>query len=211
MSSLTESMNWRYATKKMNGTKVNTLKLNGVLEAIRLSPSSFGLQPFQVIVVKDQAIKEKMKAAAYHQPQMVDSDCVLVFAVKEGNYEAQVEALIARTAAERNMPIEQLEGYKQQILGSLSYMPTPEQRQGWAARQAYIALGVALTACAIKKIDSTPMEGFVPDTMDEILGLKEKGLKSVVMLAIGNRDEANDRLAGAKKIRPKSADFFIKL
>jgi nitroreductase/dihydropteridine reductase len=206
--SLLESMNWRYATKKMNGEKVNAIKLNTVLEAIRLAPSSMGLQPFQVLVINNKAIKKEMKKVCYNQPQIIDSACMLVFAVWEGDFEAKIDKYITNIAATRGEAVETLEGFKKSILGNIAGK-NAEQRQEWAARQAYIALGVGLTACAIKKIDSTPMEGFIPAALDEVLGLKEKGLKSVVMLAIGNRDEADDPLAKKKKVRQATNDFFI--
>ncbi len=202
-----ENLNWRYATKRMNGEAVENDKLNTILEAIRLSPSSMGLQPFNVLVIKDKTVKEKMKAACYNQPQITESDYMLVFAVWKDGYEEKTEEFINLIAKTRNQSTESLEEYKKSILRLLSSV----DKTSWAARQAYIALGFALTTAAMLNVDSTPMEGFNPDELDKALNLDKYGLKSVVMMAVGKRDIVNDYLVKLPKVRKADKDFFIRL
>ena len=202
---LIENLNWRYATKRMNGEAISTDKINTLLEAIRLAPSSMGLQPFNVLVINDKAIKEKMKACCYNQPQITESACVLVFAIWKDGFEEKTEEFIRLIATTRNQSIDSLSDYRNRILG---YIENADKQQ-WAARQAYIAFGFGLAACAMLKLDSTPMEGFVPAELDKVLELDKKGLKSVVMMAVGNRDEANDYLVNLPKVRRAAEDFFI--
>lgn len=204
---LIESLQWRYATKKMNGDKIPGDKLERILEATRLAPSSYGLTPYQVIVVEDQELKEKLVGACYGQTQLADSSAVLVFATWETIDENEVEYYIKTMALERNIPIETLSVFKGMMLGTLSNM-TEEQKQTWAQKQAYIGLGFSLVASALEGVDSTPMEGFVPSQVDEILELKELGLKSTLVLPLGYRDTENDSLSTMKKIRRDM--FFIR-
>ena len=204
---LIESLRWRYATKKMNGDKIPQDKLERILEATRLAPSSYGLTPYQVIVVEDQELKEKLVGACYGQTQLKDSSAVLVFAVWEIIDENEVEYYIKTMALERNIPIEALNDFKGMMLGTLSNM-TEEQKQIWAQKQTYIGLGFSLVASALEGVDSTPMEGFVPSQVDEILDLKELGLKSTLVLPLGYRDTENDSLSTMKKIRRDM--FFIR-
>ena len=204
---LIESLQWRYATKKMNGDKIPQDKLERILEATRLAPSSYGLTPYQVIVVEDQELKEKLVGACYGQTQLADSSAVLVFATWETIDENEVEYYIKTMALERNIPIETLSVFKGMMLGTLSNM-TEEQKQTWAQKQAYIGLGFSLVASALEGVDSTPMEGFVPSQVDEILELKELGLKSTLVLPLGYRDTENDSLSTMKKIRRD--EFFIR-
>ncbi len=201
-----ENLNWRYATKRMNGEQVDEDKLNTILEAIRMAPTSMGLQPFKVLLIKDKSVREKMKAACYNQPQITQSACMLVFAVWKDGYEEKTQEFIQHIANTRNQTLESLEEYKNQILGFLSMSA---DKTAWAARQAYIALGFGLTTAAMLKVDTTPMEGFSPDELDKVLELDKLGLKSVVMMAIGNRDEANDYLVKLPKVRKSFKDFFV--
>jgi nitroreductase/dihydropteridine reductase len=177
---LLESLEWRYATKKMNGEKIPQDKLETILKATKLAPSSYGLTPYSVIVVEDQKIKEELQGACYGQSQLKDSSAVLVFATWDDVTE-----------------------------GSLSNM-TQEQKISWAQRQAYIGLGFALVAAATEGVDSTPMEGFNPLAVDRILGLQDYGLMSVVVLPLGYRDSENDYLSNAKKVRRDDDMFFIR-
>jgi nitroreductase len=207
---LLESLQWRYATKKMNGDKIPQDKLNRILEATRLAPSSYGLMPYQVIVVVDQELKEKLVPACYGQTQLKDSSDVLIFAVWETISEIEVEYYIKTMALERELPVEELNDFKGMILGTLSNM-TEEQKITWAQKQVYIGLGFSLVASAIEEVDSTPMEGFVPSQVDEILGLKELGLKSTIVLPLGYRDSEGDSLSTMKKIRRDNNNFFIRM
>ena len=206
---LLKSLEWRYATKKMNGEKIPQDKLERILEATRLAPSSYGLTPYNVIVVEDQKLKEELQGACYGQTQLVDSSAVLVFATWDEVTEHSVENYINEIAKQREIPVESLNGLQDMINNGLSFL-THEQKISWAQRQAYIGLGFALTAAAVEEIDSTPMEGFVPESVDTVLGLQELGLKSVVVLPLGYRDTENDSLSTLKKVRWDNDKFFIR-
>ena len=197
---LIEDLKWRYATKKMNGQPVDDATIKRILEATQLSASSFGLQPYHILVVKNQEIKKHLLGAAYNQSQIVDSSQLLIFCIWDGIKESQIHDFIADIAKKRNMPIEALNDYKSIICGAVLVMSKEEQNI-WSAKQAYIALGTALVAAAELRVDSTPMEGFDRDKFDEILGLTAKGLKSSVILAIGHRDASADWLVNLPKVR----------
>jgi nitroreductase/dihydropteridine reductase len=210
MSDLIEKLNWRYAAKRMNGETVPEEKLNTILEAIKLSPSSVGLQPYKVLVVSDKDLKDRIYKEAAHQPQVVESSHLLVFAAWEKITAEQVDEYIHLVAVTRGITVESLSLYHEKISEGILGR-TEDVNFDWAARQAYIALGHASVAAATEHVDSTPMEGFDNGKLDEILGLKEKGLKSVVMMTLGYRDQENDALSKAKKVRRSNEDFFIKI
>ena len=205
-----DHLNWRYAVKRMNGNKVEAKKLQNILEAIRLAPTSMGLQPFTVVVVEDIKTRQAMIPACYNQPQITESALVLVFSIWKNISEKEVTLFIENIAKTRGVTAESLEGFKNNLMGLVNGK-SHEELQIWAARQAYIAVGIGLAACAIEEVDSTPMEGFNPAALDEVLHLDEKGLKSVVMLSIGYRDAEKDQLNGKAKVRRTSKDFFIKI
>jgi nitroreductase / dihydropteridine reductase len=206
---LIKQLQWRYASKRMTGTKVPADKLEKILEAIRLAPTSVGLQPFQVIVVDDKAIREKIHEAACKQPQVLESSQLLVFAARESLTDTEIDDYIQSVAETRDITIDKLEGLKVMVSGLKGMSAT--EYPNWSARQAYIALGVGLAAAAVYEVDATPMEGFDKPTMDKVLGLKEMGLRSAVLMAVGYRDEKNDRLANAKKVRKTSDQLFIRV
>ena len=205
---LLESLEWRYATKKMNGDKIPQDKLDKILQVTKLAPSSYGLTPYQVIVIEDQELKERLVPACYGQTQLKDSSAVLVFAVWDTINEESVDKYINDTATQRNIPVEGLNDFKNMMIGTINNM-SEEQKTTWAQKQTYIGLGFSLVASALEGIDSTPMEGFVPAQVDEILGLKELGLKSTLLLPLGYRDES-DYLSFMKKIRRDDDNFFIR-
>jgi nitroreductase/dihydropteridine reductase len=209
MSTLT-SMNWRYAAKKMTGQKVPDQKLENILEVIRLAPTSIGLQPFTVFVIEDAEFRAKMAPAINNQAQITEGSHVLVFAAWKDYSNANVEKYLSRIALLRGIPVESLEGMRKMIKGAISGK-TPEQLLNWNMRQAYIALGFGLVAAAEEKIDATPMEGFNPDVLDEVLGLKELGMRSTVILALGFRDSNRDNLSHAVKVRRIKEELFIRI
>ena len=206
---LLESLQWRYATKKMNGEKIPQDKLDRILQATKLAPSSYGLTPYKVIVVESEELKEGLKNAAYGQTQLTDSSQVLVFATWDTITEGSVDHFIETVANERGITSDLLQEYSGMIKGTLSMM-SEEQKITWAQKQAYIGLGFALVAAATEEVDSTPMEGFNPPAVDSILGLKEQGLMSVAILPLGYRDGENDYLVNAKKVRWDDNKFFIR-
>ena len=204
--SLIQDLNWRYATKNMNGETVSDEKLTAILTATNLTATSYGLQPFTILVVDNKEIKSKLQEAAYGQTQVGSSSAVLVFAVPLKITTADIEGFINLVATTRSMPVEALDGYKGMILNTIGALPA-EQQQVWSAKQAYIALGTALAAAAEQKVDACPMEGFDAVKFDEILGLTEKGLKSVVIMPIGYRS-ADDTTANYLKVRKPESELF---
>ena len=196
---LIDALNWRYAAKRMNGKKVPQEKIETILEATRLSASSMGLQPYTLLVIENEDVKKKIQPAAYNQPQIVEASHLFVFAAWDDVTEAHVDEYIQQIVTVRNVTAASLEGFRASLLTITKR--TQEQKYQWAARQAYIAFGTAIAAAAVEEVDATPMEGFNPEAVDEILHLKEIGLRSVTILALGYRDVANDHLAHAKKVR----------
>jgi nitroreductase len=203
---LLATLNWRYATKRMNGTAVPQDKLDNILEAIRLAPSSAGLQPYEVLVITNPELKAQLRPVANNQPQIEESGALLVFAAWDNLTNEHIDRYISLIASERGVPLESLDAFSGMLKGMT--LRTAEENFNWAARSAYIALGFGLVAAASEQVDATPMEGFNAAQFDEILGLKEKGLRSVVIMTLGYRDEANDYLANAKKVRRPKEQLF---
>ena len=208
MSNLIDKLNWRYATKKMDPTKaVEQAKVDRILEATRLTATSSGLQPYEVFVVTNNELREKIVPHAWNQEQITDGSHLLVFAAWDNYTEDRVNEMFDLVNDERGFKNEGWENYRQMILST--YLPRDaEVNYQHAARQAYIGLGTALIAAAEEGVDCTPMEGFDPEKVDEILGLKERGLRSVILLPLGYRAEEGDWLKGLKKVR-RSSDKFI--
>ncbi len=204
-----ESLEWRYATKRMNGEQIPDQKLKNILDAVHLAPSSFGLTPYNVIVVQDPAIKEKLAPHCYNQPQIKESSALLIFAPWKNINDDHVDVYMNEIAAKRGIPTEALADFSNIIKGKVN-SSSPEDLHVWAAKQAYIALGFGLAAAAVEAIDSTPMEGFNPAGVNEVLGLEAKGLSAVCILALGYRDAPQDYLANAKKVRRDKEKLFIK-
>jgi len=208
--SIINSLSWRYAVKRMNGNKVSQDKLDTLLDAITLSASGFGLQPYQILMVEDAELKAKIQPIAYGQPQIVESSHLLIFAAWNEVTEAQIDAYMDLIAETRGMSLSDLGDFKGAIAGSMKYKSKEQQAQ-WADRQVYLAMGTALAAAGELQIDTTPMEGFIPAKLDELLGLEAKGLHSVLILAIGERDEATDYMVNVKKVRTPKSELFLQL
>lgn len=205
---LIEKLNWRYATKKMDPSKtVSEDKVERILEAARLAPTSSGLQPFEVIVVTNPEVRAKIQEIAWNQAQVTEGSHLLVFAAWDNYTADRINMMFDLVNEERGFTNEGWENYRQMLLNT--YVPRDaETNYQHAARQAYIAFGIALAAAAFEGVDSTPMEGFDADKLDEILGLRAKGLRSVTILPLGYRDAANDWLASLKKVR-RPRDQFV--
>jgi len=203
---LIEKLNWRYATKRMNGTKVPQIKVDNILEAIRLTPTSYGLQPFKVIVIDNQELKEKIFNDACQQPQIKEASHILVFAANKKVTEKQVDEYMELIATARGISLNDLSGFRSMLNGVIA--GTAEQNFVWTARQAYIAFGVGIAAAALEEVDATPMEGFSADVLNKILELEEQNLSAVTILTLGYRDEANDYLAKAPKVRKNKEKLF---
>ncbi len=195
-----DDLNWRYATKRYTNKTLSEDQVNTVLEAIRLAATSLGLQPFEIYDIRSSELRTQLREAAYNQPQLTEASHVLVFAVWTEVTETMVDEYLHFVASTRNRDIQQLEGFRKSILGYLGNKDTNDIIR-WSSNQAYIALGKALAAAAQLRVDSTPMEGFNNQKVDEILGLKEKQLHAAVMLTLGYRDSENDPIASAQKVR----------
>ncbi len=208
--SIIDSLKWRYATKRMNSQKVPSEKIETLLEAIQLSASGFGLQPYKVFVIDSPELKAQIQPIAYGQPQISEASHLLVFAAWNEITQEKIDAFIQLVAETRNAPLEALTDYKNAIVGSMLNLPK-EIQANWADRQVYLAMGTALVAAAELKIDTTPMEGFVPAKLDELLGLQAQGLHSVLILTVGYRDESADYMTGAAKVRYPLNDLVVKL
>ena len=206
--SLIDTLQWRYATKKMDPTKVVPQeKLDQILEAIRLTASSSGLQPYEVLIITNKAIREQIKGIANNQSQVTDCSYLLVFAAWD-NYTAQrINDAFDMTEEIRNFKNEAGIAYREMLLKNYPARD-PEVNFTHAAKQAYIGVGTALIAAADAQVDSTPMEGFNPAALDEILNLKEKGLRSVVMMPLGYRKSDEDWLLNLKKVRRPKESFI---
>ncbi len=207
---LLEKLNWRYATKAMNGKKVPQEKIDNIIEAISLAPTSSGLQPFEVFVISNQAIKEKIKAIAWNQSVVADCSHLLVFAAWDTYTADRINKMFDLTNTVRGFKNEGWENYRQKLLASYPQKDA-EENFNHAARQAYIAFSQAITAAAFEGVDSTPMEGFDPKSLDEILGLREKGLRSCVMLTLGYREAEKDWLVNLKKVRKSKEDLITQI
>lgn len=200
------SLNWRYATKKMNGQEVPQEKIDRIFDAIQLAPTSMGLQPFKVLVITDPNLKERIKPIAFNQSQITESSHLLVFAAWDSISDEQIDDYVELTSKERDLSVEELKPLRDMLNGTAK--KSDEEIYSWSARQSYIAYGFGLAAAAVEEVDATPMEGFNPDELDDLLGLREQGLKSISLLALGYRDEGNDWLAPMKKVRRPKDELF---
>ena len=205
-----DKLNRRYASKMMNGTPVADEKIENILEAIRLAPTSLGLQAFEVFVIKNPQIRQQIyEQAATGQPQIPGCSHLLVFAAKKRISTEMLDEYISLIRRTRDFPEEKLTSFRN-MMGYLEKR-TDEDNFAWAARQVYIALGFALAAAAVEEVDSVPIEGFRPAEVDRILALDDKNLASVCMMAIGNRDEALDYNAKLPKVRKPKGHIFTEL
>lgn len=208
--SLLQDLEWRYATKKMNGEAVAQEKVDYIIEAARLAPTSSGLQPFKIIEITDPELKAKIQPIAYGQGQIIDASHLLVFAAYDEYTQERVDAVFTQQENERSLPKGFADAYKGQLLGKFQQQTT-QQHFEHAARQSYIAFGLAIAAAAEQKVDATPMEGFDSAALDQLLDLASLGLKSVTILALGYRDTENDWLANLKKVRLTKENFVLHL
>jgi len=207
MSLVIDKLNWRYATKKFNPAKtVPAEKLERIIEAVRLAPTSSGLQPFELLVVTNAELREKIKAVGWNQQQITDCSHLLVFAAWDDMPPERIDMMFDLTNAQRGGSNEAWENYRGMLKGIVAERGTEANYQA-AARQAYIGLGAALIAAAFEEVDATPMEGFDPAAVDQILGLGQRHLRSVIILPLGYRADEGDWLVNLKKVRRPRADF----
>lgn len=208
MPNTLDNLRWRYATKRYDTTKkLSPEQLDIVMEALRLAPSSFGLQPWKFIHVVNPELRERLKAAAWNQPQVTEASDLFILCALPTMDEAHIDAFIASTAEQRGVAVESLAGYRQMLVGS-AQAKSEEARAEWNTRQVYLALGFALAAAAENRIDASPMEGFDPGKADEILGLEKLGVRSRVMLAVGFRSP-DDEAQKMAKVRFSRNDVIV--
>ncbi len=203
---LLDKLNWRYAAKAMNGEQVSQEKIDNIIEAARLAPTSSGLQPFEIIVVTNQEIKEQIRPVSWNQSMITDCSHLLVFAAWDTYTKDRINKMFDLTNEIRGFKNEGWEAYRQKLL---NFYPQQDAEENFnhAAKQAYIAFGAAIIAAAFESVDATPIEGFEPEAVDKILGLREKGLRSCVLLPIGYRDVEKDWLVNLPKVRKSKEDL----
>ena len=205
---LLAQLTWRYATKKFDPAgKIAAADWAALEQALILTPTSYGMQPYKFLILTDPALRAQLVPASWGQTQPVDCSHYVVFAARAQNTEADVDRYIARIAEVRGMPAEALAGFKKILMGDVVNGPRGQVALEWAARQAYIALGNFMTAAALVGIDTCPMEGFEPAKYDEILGLPAQGFHAVVACAAGYRS-ADDNYAGLPKVRFHASELI---
>ena len=210
MSNFIKDANWRYATKKFDATKkVSKEDLETLKEAIRLSASSYGLQPYKVLIIENPEIRAKIQPVAWGQSQIVDASHLIVFANITNFGETEIDASLTNTAETRGLPIDALKGYGDFMKSKITTLPE-EVRNTWTAKQTYLALGNLMNAAAELKIDVTPMEGFEPEKVNEILGLSNLKLNASLIATIGYRHE-EDATQHNIKVRKSKEELFINL
>ncbi|MEO0573420.1 MAG: NAD(P)H-dependent oxidoreductase [Bacteroidota bacterium] len=207
MSNTLKIRKWRYATKKFDAAKkVSKEDLETLLEATRLSASSYGLQPYHIYIISNQEIKEKLKPASWGQSQITDASHLLVFSNSTDFDEHLVDDYLDNVAKTRNIAPQGLKGYGDFMKSKLLGLPS-EIKGNWTTKQVYLAFGNAMQAAAELQIDTCPMEGFEPETYNEILGLSEKNQNAAVVLAIGYRSE-EDETQHYAKVRKSAKELF---
>ncbi|CAM3952010.1 NAD(P)H-dependent oxidoreductase [Flavobacterium antarcticum] len=205
-----ENLNWRYATKKFDASKKIAKKdLEILKEAVRLSASSYGLQPYQIIMVDNEDLREQIKTAAWNQTQITEASDVLIFANITDVGAKEISNYIENMAAIREIPTTNLAGFEN-MMNKVMTAFSPEEKEVWSAKQTYIALGTLLSAAADLKIDATPMEGFDRNTVNNILQLTEKGLSATLIVTLGYRHDA-DTTQYLRKVRKPNEELFITL
>jgi len=208
-STLLEALHWRYATKKFDpARKLPVETLETLKQAAVLAPSSYGLQPWKILLVTDAAVRAKLRAASWNQPQITDASHLFVFAIKKEMGEAEINAYIQRISEVRHARVEALAGYRDMMVGMVVNGPLKPVINDWSKRQAYIGLGTLLAAAALLGVDACPMEGFDPAQYDEILGLPAQKLAATVVATVGYR-AADDPAAAMPKVRFDVKDVVI--
>ena len=205
-SQLVANLKWRYAVKRFDpARKIPAEDWRAIEEALVLTPSSYGLQPWKFFVITDQALKEQLVSISWNQRQLADCSHVVVFAIKKDLAAADIDRYLARMAEVRGVPVENLAGFRKLLMSSFVPPPAEFDVNHWASLQVYIALGNFMTSAAVLGIDTCPMEGIEPAKYDELLGLAEKGYATIVVGVAGYR-AADDKYASLAKVRFKHED-----
>lgn len=206
-NSLLDALNWRYATKRYDASRIipqETFQL--LMESIRLTPSSYGMQPIKILHIESPELREKIKPIAWNQQQVVDASHLLVFCYQTNPGEQEVKEHVERMATTRQKPVESLEGFQKHVIQALEGMGE-EKRAIWTSKQTYIALGQLLLSCALEKIDATPMEGFDANALNELLELRKQGFEASLLCAMGYR-HMEDPYSSLQKVRKSPQELF---
>tara|TARA_R100001369_G_scaffold77006_2_gene106260 strand:- start:948 stop:1580 length:633 start_codon:yes stop_codon:yes gene_type:complete len=207
MSNYLENLHWRYATKKFDATKkINETDLEFLKEAMQLSASSYGLQPYEILVIEDAELREKLKPAAWNQSQITDASQLIVIANKVGFGDELIDSYIENVSTVRELPLESLSNFSSFMKSKIGEFSI-EQKAQWTQNQSYIVLGNLLSAAAEIKVDVCPMEGFDAKVFNEILELDKKGLNTAVIATIGYRSEEDDT-QHHPKVRKEKEELF---
>lgn len=210
LSSIISQLNWRLATKNFDpNKKISDNDFDMLIEVLRLTASSYGLQPWKFVVVKNPEIREKLLAASYGQSQITDASHLIVLCAKTYLSETDINEYLERTAEVRGLNLENLDGFKG-MLNSFVGGKSSEMLQAWATKQTYIALGNLLTSCAMAEIDSCPMEGYDQGSYNQILELDKLGLTAAVVCPVGYRKEDAPE-SKEKKVRFSKEDLVINI
>ncbi|TYP97506.1 nitroreductase [Tenacibaculum adriaticum] len=203
-----ESLQWRYAVKKFDENKyLSEKQINILKEAFNLTATSYGLQPLTMLVIKNKELQKQLVKHSWNQQQIAQASHILVLCIPKEHTQEDVENYFKLVKNIRNTPDEILNPFKEFLIDSFS-QKTQEELFSWNKNQAYIALGNLLTVCAVEKIDSCPMEGFIPEKYDEILDLSSKNLQPVLILPVGFRAE-DDFMKDLKKVRKNINDSVL--
>lgn len=202
------SLNWRYATKSFDSSRViPEAEVTTLLEATRLSPSSFGLQPWRAIVVTNKELKTRLKAHSWNQPQIEECSHLVVFCSLKSVTPAHIDSYVQNISTTRGVSLESLEGYKKMMQGYVLQHPHPEELKFWTQRQSYISMGFLLETAALLKIDSCPMEGIDTEKYNQILDIEGSEYSTVAVVALGYRSK-EDKAQSLKKVRKQGSDIF---
>ncbi|MBU2972569.1 NAD(P)H-dependent oxidoreductase [Pseudoalteromonas sp. C2R02] len=207
--SVIDALNWRYAVKKFSGNTLKKQQINGLIESVRLAPSAYGIQPYQLIVVSDPDVKKACLPHSYGQDKVSNCSQLLVLAHKKHITKDDISSYIESVSKEQNKPVNTLSDYQKQIEADLLTL-APEQQSNWAQQQCYIALGTLLTHAAVSKIDACPMTGFDVDGINNALGLNDIGLSAAVLCPVGIRSK-HDHAANRPKTRLSYHDLVVSL
>lgn len=203
-----QGLQWRYATKQFDSQKkIPAADWSTLLESLRLAPSSYGLQPWQFLVVENPKVRQELRAVSWNQTQVTDASHFVVIAYKESMSEEDIARFIGHTAKVRSMDVNVLNGYRDMMIGDLVKGPRSSIINFWAQRQSYIAMGFLMETAALLSIDTCPLEGLDPAAYDKILKLENSGYKTVAAVACGYR-HADDKYQSVKKVRYDQSDVI---
>ncbi|CAM3474785.1 NAD(P)H-dependent oxidoreductase [Aequorivita lipolytica] len=205
-----EKLQWRYATKTFDSSKIlSEEKLNILKETFNLTATSYGLQPLKLVVISNSELKTKLMPLTYNQPQVRDASHVLILCVEKNINENFILEHFKRVEGQRNTPRKILEPFEKNLIASFTEKNS-EEIKDWMVNQLYLTLGALLTVCAVEEIDACPMEGFEPKKYDKLIGLDKRGLESVIALPVGYRDES-DFFKDLKKVRRGVDELIIEV